>query len=93
MCNCIQTNITCVTILSSKFLRYSQYNEIYDLEISFLGWFEPPISLENKVPDVPEGVSVTKKATLLVTDANGEVSYIYIQFLSNGDTRGFLVYS
>ena len=63
--------------------------EMDNLIVSFAGWFDPPIPFENYVRDLPEGVSVKKKATLLIEDKEkDEVIYLYLQFLSNGEIRG-----
>ncbi len=60
--------------------------------ISFEGWIPPPLSAASPTLDISKGTTVTDKVTLrLENTLSGKISYLYIQFLSNGDTKGVLI--
>jgi hypothetical protein len=64
--------------------------EVFDQEgyqISFEGWVPPPSISPTSA--LPGNSSVTERATLRIEDlASKQYSYLYIQFLSNGEVVG-----
>jgi hypothetical protein len=60
--------------------------------ISFEGWSPPPIPITTPTFELPTDVTITDKATLRIENLSShEIEYLYIQFLSNGETASQLI--
>lgn len=60
--------------------------------ISFEGWVPPPSPVTPSTVGPSGSVTIIDKATLRIENlSNGKIDYLYIQFLSNGETTSELI--